>query len=165
MTRNVIKEAQAQIDESMKKLRDRVHNGPTAESVKRLENALIKLQARTINERLILKEKEDSLFAMEQDLTERNKLLEAKSKVVESRYESMPDKSLSPVQKNERDALEHLRLELEKRDASLQQLQNLLNEREAYIEQCENDLCQRGQELIEREAHLEQAEENLQAKQ
>jgi hypothetical protein len=160
MTRNVIKEARAKIDQSMEKLRDRVRNGPTEASIQRMEDALVKLQARTINDRLLLKEKEESLSTMELDFIERNKLLEAKSQVVESRYESMPDQSLSPVQKNERDALEQLRLQLEQRDTSLKELQDLLNEREAYIEQCENDLCDQAYKLTEREAFLEQAEEN-----
>lgn len=67
MTRSVIKEARAQIDKSLKKLRDRVHNGPTVESTKRLKDALVKLQARTINERLILKEKEANHAAKQPD--------------------------------------------------------------------------------------------------
>lgn len=159
MTRNTLKEARAQIDKSMATLRDRVRNGPTESSIKRMEDALVKLQAKTMNERILLKEKEESLLAMEQDLVERNKLLEAKTQVVESRNAVIPDQSLNPVQKDEREALEALRLELENREGSLKELQELLNEREAYIEKCEDELSNQAYKLTEREALVEQAEE------
>ena len=60
-------------------------------------------------------------------------------------------------------ALKALQKELESQEVSLQEARKLLHEREAFIEQCENELVEKSMLLTEREARIEQREEDSNA--
>lgn len=164
MAQSTIKEAKANIEKSLSSIRTKLYQeSPENSALKKLEERLLQLQVKTINERELLKETKESLDAREASLLEREALLDAREKFVESRYESMPDKSQDPVSTEEREALEALRVEQERREQSLRELETLLAERETFIEQCENELVSKSMQLTEIEAQLEQREENVRA--
>ncbi|MEM8867726.1 MAG: hypothetical protein AAGC73_05615 [Verrucomicrobiota bacterium] len=163
MAQSAIKEAKANIEKSLSSIRTKIKDqAPSNNALKAMEERLLQLQIKTINERELLKETKESLQAKEASLLEREAILEAREKFVESRYESMPDKSNDPVSPEERNALESLRLELERREHTLKEIEELLVERESYIEECENELVSRSLAMTEKEAQLEQLEENIQ---
>lgn len=114
---------------------------------------LLELQADIINREGLLAEKEKYLEARALELNEKEALLQAHKKVLESRGVGPKEKTQSEVSSAEMDALKALKAELEAQEASLQ-------DREVYIEQCENDLVEKSMQLTEREAHIEQREED-----
>jgi uncharacterized protein (DUF3084 family) len=56
--------------------------------------------------------------------------------------------------------MEALREQLQAKEASLEKTRLDLDEREEYIEQCENELVEKSMQLSEREAGVEQREVN-----
>ncbi len=60
--------------------------------------------------------------------------------------------------------LEHLKAELEEREAILRESESLLEERERFVEESEALLHEKTQELMEAEARLEQMKEELAGK-
>jgi hypothetical protein len=129
-----------------------------------MEAHLLELQADIINREELLSEKEKYLEARTLELNEREALLEAHKKVVESKPAGGSSGEEQHASK-EMEALKALQAELEAQEASLKEARNMLHEREAYIEQCENDLVEKSMQLTEREAQLEQREEDLLAAQ
>ncbi|PXA05132.1 hypothetical protein DDZ13_04000 [Coraliomargarita sinensis] len=125
-----------------------------------MEAHLLELQADIINREELLAEKEKYLEARALELNEKEALLEAHKKVVDSKTSA--DASGDPKNHGEEmEALKALRAELETQEASLKEARNMLHEREAYIEKCENDLVEKSMVLTEREAQIEQREEDL----
>ncbi|MFO8027483.1 MAG: hypothetical protein R6U56_07450 [Opitutales bacterium] len=125
-----------------------------------MEAHLLELQGDMVNREELLTEKEKYLEARTLELNEREALLEAHKKVVDSKTAEAP----SPAEQGadgELAALKALQAELEAQEASLKEARQMLHEREAYIEQCENDLVEKSMRLTEREARLEQREEDV----
>ncbi|MET0263287.1 MAG: hypothetical protein ABW223_10345 [Rariglobus sp.] len=63
------------------------------------------------------------------------------------------------VSEEERTALANLKRELDRQDALLREGREALREREKFVEECENRLCQKVQQQQEKETELEQREE------
>lgn len=125
-----------------------------------MEAHLLELQADITNREGLLAEKEKYLEARALEMNEREALLEAHKKVIDSKPSENPSDRAESNDK-EMEALNALRAELEIQETSLQEARKMLREREAYIEQCENDLVEKSMQLTEREARLEQREEDV----
>ena len=125
-----------------------------------MEAHLLELQGDIVNREELLAEKEKYLEARTLEINEKEALLEAHKKVVDSK---MVNVSGAAAESNatELAALKALKADLENQEASLKEARNMLYEREIYIEQCENDLLDKSMHLTEREAWIEQREENL----
>lgn len=121
------------------------------------EAYLLEVQAEIIRREDTLCEKEMQLKNFERELNEKEALLEARSKVLELSTHSKP----GTVAHNDvaQDALNKLKAELDTQEAALKEAREALQEREHYIEECENTLVQKTTELTEREAMIEQLEE------
>lgn len=127
-----------------------------------MEAHLLELQSDIINREELLAEKEKYLEARALELNEKEALIEAHKKVVDSKPHGDASEQAESNSK-EMEALKALRAELETQEASLKDARKMLHEREAYIEQCENDLVEKSMQLTEREARLEQREEDVSA--
>lgn len=127
-----------------------------------MEAHLLELQADIINREDLLAEKEKYLEARSLELNEKEALLEAHRKVVDSKAD--PQEQFQQADTDgEMVALKALQKELESQEVSLQEARKLLHEREAFIEQCENELVEKSMLLTEREARIEQREEDSNA--
>ncbi len=132
-----------------------------------MEANLLELQADIIIREGLLNEKETLLQNRERELNERAALLEAHRKVFETRQTpaSANDSEPNQISTEERDAFDALKRELTAQEQSLKNAQKILQEREAFIEQCENELVEKSMLLTEREARIEQKEEDHEATQ
>ncbi|MDP4692933.1 MAG: hypothetical protein NWS00_00145, partial [Opitutales bacterium] len=70
----------------------------------------------------------------------------------------------SAISTEEREAFDALKRELNNQEQSLKNARKMLHEREDFIEQCENELVEKSMLLTEREARIEQREEDHEAK-
>lgn len=121
----------------------------------------LQLRDEIVNREGLLAEKKKRLGFWELDLNEREALLEAHKKLLKTETGGEETTSSATVGSNEeKQALEALRKELETREASLKEVREMLNKREEYIEQCENELVKKSMQLSEREADIEQRELN-----
>jgi hypothetical protein len=125
-----------------------------------MEAHLLELQADIINREELLAEKEKYLEARALELNEKEALLEAHWKVANSRHHAATG-AQADDETSEIKALKAVRAELETQETSLRKARRMLHEREAYIEQCENDLVEKSMQLTERETRLEQREEDV----
>lgn len=127
---------------------------------------LIDLQADIIVREGLINDKETRLQEKELELNEREALLEAHRKILVTN--SMPAKKLNEasgkVGSAERLAFETLKRELATQEESLKNTRKMLQERDEFIEQCENELVEKSMLLTEREARIEQREEDHEAK-
>ena len=107
-------------------------------------------------------QREKQLEKDELELNEREALLEAHKKLVETKSATggVLQASNTADLSEEAKALKALQQELEAQEASLQEARKMLQEREAFIEQCENELVEKSMLLTEREARVEQDEED-----
>lgn len=133
---------------------------PESGKMDAMEAYLLELQADIINREELLAEKERYLQARALELNEREALLEAHKKVFEAKN-SARRTNLTEKESSEMLALEALRAELKTQEISLKEARRLLHEREAYVEECENELVEKSLLLTEREARLEQREEDV----
>lgn len=131
-----------------------------------MEANLLELQADIIIREGLLSDKEKTLKSRELELNEKEALLEAHRKVLET--SSAPSKAASPISSaigtEEREAFDALKRELVAQEQSLNNARKMLKEREDFIEQCENELVEKSMLLTEREARIEQREEDHEAK-
>lgn len=169
MVRQSVRQTQDSIKHSLENIQSKVQQSgdrtiaiqPTEPGLKRLEDHLVILEARLFSERELLSEMTRSLHEREIALDQKAALIEARDQIVLSRQASMPNKAGDQVTREEREALETFRAELEKRERSLQEREDFLETRSAYVEECENDLLERTLRLTEREAEIAQAEDDL----
>jgi chromosome segregation ATPase len=131
-----------------------------------MEANLLELQADIIIREELLSEKDARLKNRERELNEKDALLEAHRKVVEtnSAPQAATNEAPSAINSEERAAFEALKQELDAQEKSLKEAKRVLHEREAFIEQCENELVEKSMLLTEREARVEQKEEDFEAK-
>lgn len=127
-------------------------------SPQEIEKHLLELQADIINREELLDQKEKQCKARELELNEQEALLEARRQIIESDANHL-NKSL--ISDDAQDALQALKNTLDAQEASLKEAREILHEREAYIEQCENMLVEQSIALTEREARVEQKEEDF----
>lgn len=125
-----------------------------------MQACLLELQADIINRERLLNETERRLQHYELEINEREALLRAGKQVVEA---SIPRKvEIAPsISTQENEAFEALKHELEHQAKSLKDARRSLDEREVYMESCENELVEKSIILTEREARVEQQEEDF----
>jgi hypothetical protein len=110
-------------------------------------------------ERLVA-EAEAHLADRTRDLDELEALLRARESLIAA-TRLRDSKSRLEISPREVAALNQLKDELEKQEASLRESREALSQRELYLEQSENRLFAKVQEQQEKEMELEQREENL----
>jgi chromosome segregation ATPase len=108
-------------------------------------------------------EAEASLADRARDLDELEALLRARESLIAA-TRLRDSKSRLEISPREAAALNQLKEELEKQEASLREGREALRERERYLEESENRLFAKVQEQQEKEMELEQREENLVAR-
>lgn len=116
------------------------------DSRKKVEAYLLDLQADIINREELLEQKEQRLTARENDLNKRAGTLDEKVSEIEPNIDETQVSELAPKQKKE-DLFKETR--------------EMLIQREKYIEECENELVKQLTQLTQREAEIEQREEQL----
>lgn len=121
------------------------------------EAYLLEIQAEIYRREEALSEKEIKLKNLERELYEKDALLEARLKLMESTSNRVIE---AGSEAEELDALKKLKAELDAQEAALKSSREELLDRERYVEECENTLVQKSTELTEREAALEQLEDN-----
>lgn len=125
------------------------------------EAYLLELEAEIFRREEALTDKEIRLAALERELNEKDALLEARIKVMETSSDrSISNSSSGHYSSEEFDALKRLKIELDAQEAALKQSRKDLQAREEYVEECENTLVTKSTELTEREAALEQLEDD-----
>ncbi len=131
-----------------------------------MEANLLELQADIIIREELLSEKETRLKHRERELNEKEALLEAHRKILQTNTTPTDAASAaaSAIKTEEREAFEALKRELDAQEQSLKEAKKMLHEREAFIEQCENELVEKSMLLTEREARIEQREEDHEAR-
>jgi len=131
-----------------------------------VEVSLLELQADLIIREGLLNEKEMRLLNHEREINEATALLEAHQKILLSTR--LPAKKISDetdqIQPAERAAFDALKRELLQQEVSLKEAREMLQERDLFIEECENELVEQSMILTEREAQIEQREEDHEAK-
>jgi chromosome segregation ATPase len=123
-----------------------------------MEAHLLELQADIINREELLNDGEKQLNARELELNEREALLKARKQIIES---STGGPNGAAISTEEKEALKALKKTLDAQEASLRGARDMLHTREAYIEECENALVEQSMILTEREARVEQREEDF----
>ena len=134
------------------------------DSRKKTETYLLDLQADVINREELLEQKEKRFAAREKDLNRRANVLKKKVKEIESRIKEIESATLTekkkPVEPPEEES-EIKSLGDESEGDLFEETRQMLREREAYIEECENALVEKLTEITKREAEIEQREEQL----
>ncbi len=105
-------------------------------------------------------EAEARLADRARDLDEMEALLRARESLIAA-TRLRDSKSRIDITPREAAALNQLKEELERQEASLRESREALRQRELYLEQSENRLFAKVQEQQEKEMELEQREENL----
>jgi len=130
------------------------------DSRKNIESYLLDLQADIINREELLAQKEIKLTAREKDLNRRAEFFDERSRELESAM----NKSKSPALAQESNTTsEPVKNQVPAKDP-YKETREMLEERERYIEECENALVNKLTELTKREAEVEQLEEQLEYK-
>lgn len=120
-----------------------------------MEAHLLELQAEVIVREDQVSQREKRIEAHELELNEREALLVAHKKLVEVKTGAPGESAESQTDlSKEAKALKALQRELEAQEASLREARRMLHEREAFIEQCENELVEKSMLLTEREAQV-----------
>jgi DNA repair exonuclease SbcCD ATPase subunit len=130
--------------------------------VAELERSLRKLETLLADRERVMLETEARLAEKERELAEMEALLQAREKLVEVARKQAPAQNL--VSREEQVALEQLKQELERQEASLKEAKQAIQERELFLEESENKLFEKVQAQQEKETELEQRDEELRAK-
>ena len=131
---------------------------------KAMEARLLDLRAEILVQEDQIAQREERLRSREMELAEREALIEAHNKLIASEARTnKADVKIEPDHSDQIDALNLLKSELAAQEATLQEVRKTLQDRESYIEECENQLVQKSMSLTEREAQIEQDEEDIAA--
>lgn len=134
----------------------------SGDRVTELERSLRQLEALLTERERAVNEMEVRLSERERDLAEMEALIIAREKLVElSRKQPVQQVGIS---KEEKEALEQLKAELERQEDSLKEAKQALREREMFLEDSETKLFEKVQAQQEKEIQLEQKDEELRAK-
>ena len=129
------------------------------DSKRKIETYLLNLQADIINREELLEQREKQLAAREKDLSKRAESLERKATEIKSREKELKSKSLLEPKELEGEPIKDF---VQKSENDLfEETRNMLREREAYIEECENALVEKLMQLTKREAEVEMREEQF----
>lgn len=130
-----------------------------AEKLVDLERTLRQLE-RTLAEReRIIAETQARLAERERDVAEAEALLKAREQL--NLVTRKPAAAPAGVSPEEKAALEGVRVELERQEASLKEAKEIVREREQFLDESETKLFEKVQAQQEKESELEQREEDL----
>jgi hypothetical protein len=127
-----------------------------------LERKLRQLELTLAERERVITESETRLADRERDVAELEALLLAREELITASQK--PASSQAGVSPEERLALDHLRAELEKQEASLKEAKEVVREREKFLDESEAKLFEKVQAQQEKENELEQREEDLRAR-
>lgn len=134
----------------------------TGDRVTELERSLRQLEALLTERERAVNEMEVRMAERERDLAEMEALILAREKLVElARKQPVQQVGIS---KEEKEAIEQLKAELERQEDTLKESKQLLREREMFLEESETKLFEKVQAQQEKEIQLDQKEEELRAK-
>lgn len=133
-----------------------------SQQVAELQKALRQLEVKLDERERAMEEIAARLADRERELAETEALLTAREQVIVAARHTSASSSLS---KEEQSALEHLKAELEKQEASLKDQKAALKERETFVQENEAKLFEKMQAQQEREVELDQKGDDLRAAQ
>lgn len=126
-----------------------------------LERTLRQLEAALAERERLATETEARQADRERDLAEMEALLLAREKLIAATRRPAARAEVSP---EERAALDQLRGELERQEASVKEARQALREREQFLDDAEAKLFEKVQAQQEKENELEQRDEDLRAR-
>lgn len=130
----------------------------TATQAAELERTLRQLELSLAERERAIEEAEARLADRDRELAEAEALLVAREKLLAASRKAAPAATVSPEEKL---ALEQLRAELERQEASLKEAKQAMRERELFLEENEAKLMEKMQAQQEREIELDQRAEDL----
>ena len=136
---------------------------PTCSSHTEVERLTRQMEMAFAERERQIAESEARLAERARDLDEMEALLRARESLIAA-TRSRDSSNRLDITPREAEALNKLKEELERQEASLRESREALRERELYLEQSENRLFTKVQEQQEKESELEQREENLVAR-
>jgi hypothetical protein len=149
--------ARQSINEIVAAARGPLNESPDAEKLIELERALRQLEVTLTERQRAVEETESRLVDRERDVAEMEALLVARENLAELSHKP----STANVSEEEKAALEELRMELERQEATLLESKKFLREREQFLEESEVKLFEKVQAQQDKENELEQREEDL----
>jgi len=137
-------------------------NPPEPSKLLELERTLRQFEQTLTARERVISETETRLAERERDVAETEALLLAREQVINASHpSSLVAAAASPAEK---EALEQLRLELDKQEAHLKEQKQFLREREEFLDESETKLFEKVQAQQDKENELEQREEDLRAR-
>lgn len=133
----------------------------SATQVEELEKALRALEAKASEREMALADAENRLAEKDRALAEAEALLQAREKVIEAMRKEQAADTSAPMGAAEMEALNKLKEELDRQEASLKEQRQAVQEREEFLNQSEAALFEKMQAQQEKETELEQKEEDL----
>jgi chromosome segregation ATPase len=127
-----------------------------------LEKSLRQLEASLAERERIATEVEMKLADREREMAEMEALLVAREQLHVATRKSGPAKV--GISKEEQEAVEKLRDELERQEATIKEERQALKERQEFLDEAETKLFEKVQAQQEKETELEQREEDLRAR-
>jgi chromosome segregation ATPase len=134
---------------------------PAAAKLLELERTLKQLEVSLTERERVLQEAESRLAEHERDLAEMEALLFARSQLLDASLKAGAQGA--PVSAEERAALNGLRQELDRQEATIKEHRQSLAERERFLDDSETKLFEKVQAQQEKEIELDQREEDLRA--
>src|SRR5580658_10042561 len=129
-----------------------------------LEKSLRELEQKLVDREREIGELEVALASRERDLAESEALLLAREKLVDVARKKAHAPGSQAVTKEEQVALDHLKDELEHKEAALKEAKKSQREREQFLDESESKLFEKVQSEQEKETELDQREEELRAR-
>lgn len=129
-----------------------------------LEKSLKQLAVKLEERERFLQDLEARLTDRERNLAEMETLLKARESLVEAAKSKRPGDASSSLSREEMQALEKLKAEVERQQLLLQQQREDLRAREAFLDESEAKLFEKVQQQQEKETELEQKEDDLRAR-
>ncbi len=127
--------------------------------VEELQKTVRTLEGKLAERELALAEADTKLGDRERALAEAEALLQARAQVVNASQKS--SESGASLSKEQEDAFNKLKEELDRQEESLKAARQVLKEREEFLEQSETALFEKMQAQQEKESELEQKEEDI----
>jgi chromosome segregation ATPase len=129
-----------------------------------LEKSLKQLAVKLEERERFLQDLEARLTDRDRNLAEMETLLKARESLVDAAKSKKPGDESQALSREEMQALEKLKAEVERQQVLLQQQREELRAREAFLDESEAKLFEKVQQQQEKETELEQREDDLRAR-
>ena len=126
-----------------------------------LEKNLRQLESMLAERERIVSKSEDRITKKERDLAEAEALLQARENMLKAASRQTPVKAA--ISKEEQEAMEKLKAELDQQEEALKESKKQLRDREVFLEESENKLFEKVQSQQEKETEQEHQAEGLAA--